>query len=149
MRRSLCGTVSVTLASLQTVLRLPAKRWAALNDELHEPDSQLARLTKKTAARLLARFGIGPYTTATLLIITATIQLGKVCKTRSQACYWLDIVPTGLLAFISGFSGPFSKWHSSIFPLFRAIFLFLDALIPAPLSVGAAPSTDSTAQTAF
>ena len=80
MRRSLCGTVSVTLASLQTVLRLPAKRWAALNDELHEPDSQLARLTKKTAARLLARFGIGPYTTATLLIIKATIQLGYTAR---------------------------------------------------------------------
>ena len=56
------------LASLQTALRLLAKRWTALNDELRELDAQLARLTKKAAPRLLARFGIGPQTAAILLI---------------------------------------------------------------------------------
>lgn len=62
------GTVSVSLASLQTALRLLAKRWTALSDELRELDAQLARLTKKAAPRLLARFGVGPQTAATLLI---------------------------------------------------------------------------------
>ena len=61
-------TVSVALASLQTALRLLAKRWTALNDELRELDAQLARLTKKAAPRLLARFGVGPQTAAALLI---------------------------------------------------------------------------------
>ena len=56
------------LTSLQTALRLLAKRWTALNDELRELDAQLARLTKKAAPRLLARFGVGPQTAATLLI---------------------------------------------------------------------------------
>ena len=40
----------------------------ALNDELRKFDAQLARLTKKAAPRLLARFGIGPQTATTLLI---------------------------------------------------------------------------------
>ena len=62
------GAVSVALACLQTALRLLAKRWTALNDELRELDAQLARLTKKAAPRLLARFGVGPLTAATFLI---------------------------------------------------------------------------------
>ena len=45
-----------------------AKRWTAFNEELRELDTQLARLTKKTAPRLLARFGIGPQTAAALLV---------------------------------------------------------------------------------
>ena len=60
--------VSTALASLQTALRLLAKRWTLLNDELRELDTQLARLTKKAAPRLLARFGVGPQTAATLLV---------------------------------------------------------------------------------
>ena len=60
--------VSAALASLQTALRLLAKRWMLLNDELRELDAQLARLTKKAAPRLLARFGVGPQTAATLLV---------------------------------------------------------------------------------
>jgi len=62
------GAVSVALAGLQTALRLLAKRWTALYEELHELDAQLARLTKKAAPRLLARFGVGPQTAATLLV---------------------------------------------------------------------------------
>jgi transposase len=61
-------TVSAALASLQTALRLLAKRWTALNEELRELDAQLARLTKKAAPRLLLRFGVGPHTAATLLM---------------------------------------------------------------------------------
>ena len=61
-------TVSVAQASLQTALRLLAKRWMALNGELHELNATLARLTRKAAPRLLSRFGVGPQTAATLLI---------------------------------------------------------------------------------
>ena len=61
-------TVSAVLASLHTALRLLAKRWMVLNDELRELDVTLARLTKKAAPRLLSRFGVGPQTAATLLI---------------------------------------------------------------------------------
>ena len=60
--------VSAALASLQTALRLLAMRWTLLNDELRELDAILARLTKKAAPRLLARFGVGPQTASTLLI---------------------------------------------------------------------------------
>ena len=60
--------VSAALASLQTALRLLAKRWTALNNELRELDAELARMTKKAAPRLLSRFGVGPQTAATLLV---------------------------------------------------------------------------------
>ena len=56
------------LASLKTTLRLLAKRWNALHDELRELDKQLTRLTKLAAPRLLGRFGVGPQTAATLLV---------------------------------------------------------------------------------
>lgn len=56
------------LASLKTTLRLLAKRWIALHDELRELDKQLTRLTKLAAPRLLGRFGVGPQTAATLLV---------------------------------------------------------------------------------
>ena len=75
------GTASVALASLQTALRLLAKRWAALNDELRELDAQLARLTKKAASMLFARFGIGPQTAATLLITAGD----KTTRLHSEA----------------------------------------------------------------
>lgn len=61
-------TLSAALASLQAALRLLAKRWTMLNDELHELDATLARLTKKAAPRLLSRFGVGPQTAAILLV---------------------------------------------------------------------------------
>lgn len=59
---------NVVLASLKTALRLLAKRWNALHDELRELDKQLTRLTKLAAPRLLGRFGVGPQTAATLLV---------------------------------------------------------------------------------
>ena len=60
--------VSAALGSLQTTLRLLAKRWTALNDELRELDAELARMTRKAVPRLLSRFGVGPQTAATLLV---------------------------------------------------------------------------------
>lgn len=59
---------NVVLASLKTTLRLLAKRWNALHEELRELDKQLTRLTKLAAPRLLGRFGVGPQTAATLLV---------------------------------------------------------------------------------
>ena len=85
------GTVSVSLASLQTALRLLAKRLTALNDELRELDTQLARLTKKTAPRLLARFGVGPQTAATLLTTNSRDQqslfvMDETLQMNPQVC---------------------------------------------------------------
>lgn len=54
--------------SLKTTLRLLARRWNALHDELRELDKQLTRLTKPAAPRLLGLFGVGPQTAATLLV---------------------------------------------------------------------------------
>lgn len=59
---------NVVLACLKTTLRLLARRWKALHDELRELDKQLTRLTKLAAPRLLGRFGVGPQTAATLLV---------------------------------------------------------------------------------
>lgn len=59
---------NLVLASLKMTLRLLARRWNALHEELHELDKQLTRLTKLAAARILGRFGVGPQTAATLLI---------------------------------------------------------------------------------
>lgn len=60
--------VNPAMASLCTTLRLLAKRWIALCEEVREHDTQLARLTKQAAPRLLSRFGVGPQTAATLLV---------------------------------------------------------------------------------
>jgi transposase len=56
------------LASLQLTLRLLAKRWVALEQELQLFDREIGRLTKLAAPRLLSRFGVGPQTAATLLV---------------------------------------------------------------------------------
>ena len=55
-------------ARLKMTLKLLAKRWNALQEELRELDRQLTRLTKLAAPRLLDRFGVGPQTAATLLV---------------------------------------------------------------------------------
>ena len=44
------------------------ERSKLLHDELRELDKQLTRLTKLAGPRLLARFGVGPQTAATLLV---------------------------------------------------------------------------------
>jgi len=59
---------SPALASLQLTLRLLAKRWVALEQELQVLDREIGRLTKLAAPRLLSRFGVGPQTAATLLV---------------------------------------------------------------------------------
>lgn len=62
------GDANPAMTSLKTTLRLLARRWMALDKEVHELDTQLACLAKQAAPRLLARFGVGPQTAATLLV---------------------------------------------------------------------------------
>jgi transposase len=56
------------LKALSSTLRLLAKRWIGLAKELHELDAALAELTRQAGRRLLAQFGVGPQTAATLLV---------------------------------------------------------------------------------
>ena len=49
-------------------LRLLARRWLSLAKELRELDAALEHLTQRVGRRLLAQFGVGPQTAATLLV---------------------------------------------------------------------------------
>lgn len=60
---------TVLLKTLAATLRLLAKRWLYLNEELKELDATLDSLTKQGAKRLIKQFGVGPQTAATLLTI--------------------------------------------------------------------------------
>ena len=57
------------LVTLATTLRLLAKRWLSLTEELKELDKTLEQLTKRGAKRMPEQFGIGPQTAATLLAV--------------------------------------------------------------------------------
>jgi len=57
------------LQTLTVTLRLLAKRWQALSDELSTLDTMLDRLTSQHAKRLRARFGVGPQTAAVLVAV--------------------------------------------------------------------------------
>jgi transposase len=56
------------LTALVETLRLLAKRWIGLAQELRDLDAALANLTRRAGRRLLAQFGVGPQTAATLLV---------------------------------------------------------------------------------
>lgn len=58
---------SLLLQTLKSTLRLLAQRWQALTEELRKLDATLARLAHKAAPSLIARFGVGAQTAATLL----------------------------------------------------------------------------------
>lgn len=58
-----------TLQALTATLRLLAKRWLLLDREVNALDAMLERLTQLHAKRLRSRFGIGPQTAATLLVV--------------------------------------------------------------------------------
>ena len=93
---------SPVLASLKTTLQLLAKRWTALHEELRELDKQLARLTKLAAPRLLARFGVGPQTAATLLVTAGDnpsrlrneAALGGAVRRQPARCVLGKVDPT-------------------------------------------------------
>jgi transposase len=57
-----------SLKALASALRLLAKRWMSLADELRELDAALEKLVRVAARRLIAQFGVGPQTAATLLV---------------------------------------------------------------------------------
>jgi transposase len=60
---------TAALHSLAVSLRLLAKRWLYLTDELCELDKSLECLTRQAAKSLRSQFGIGPQTAATLLAV--------------------------------------------------------------------------------
>jgi hypothetical protein len=51
---------------LYLTLRLLAKRWRHLSEELKQLDTALERLVKATAPQLVEKFGVSPHTAATL-----------------------------------------------------------------------------------
>lgn len=57
------------LEALTRTLRILAKRWTVLAAELRELDAMLETLARRAAHRMLARFGVGPYTAATLMVV--------------------------------------------------------------------------------
>lgn len=57
------------LQTLTAALRLLAKRWLALREELKQLDAMLEQLTGQHAKRLRAQFGVGPQTAATLIAV--------------------------------------------------------------------------------
>jgi transposase len=57
------------LQTLGATLRLLAKRWQALAEELKTLDAMLDRLTRQHARRLRERFGVGPQTAAVLVAV--------------------------------------------------------------------------------
>lgn len=57
------------LKTLATTLRLLAKRWLYLTEELRSLDKTLDKLTAQAAKRMRQQFGVGPQTAATLLAV--------------------------------------------------------------------------------
>ena len=57
------------LQTLAATLRLLAKRWLMLAEELKELDAMLERLTSQHAKRLREQFGVGPQTAAVLIAV--------------------------------------------------------------------------------
>ena len=57
------------LQTLTTTLRLLAKRWMTLAEELKSLDTMLDDLTSRHAKRLRERFGVGPQTAAVLVAV--------------------------------------------------------------------------------
>lgn len=55
--------------TLATTLRLLAKRWLYLSEELKELDKTLEHLTSQAAKRMRQQYGVGPQTAATLLSV--------------------------------------------------------------------------------
>lgn len=56
------------LKALTSTLRLLARRWLSLAKELRHLDTALEKLAHQAGSRLLAQFGVGPHTAATLLV---------------------------------------------------------------------------------
>jgi len=57
------------MRTITATLKLLAKRWQSLAEEIKVLDSMLEQLTRQHAGRLRKRFGVGPQTAATLLAV--------------------------------------------------------------------------------
>jgi transposase len=57
------------LQTMTVTLKLLAKRWLMLSEELEQLDKSLEKLTQKHASQLRSRFGVGPQTAAILLSV--------------------------------------------------------------------------------
>ncbi len=57
------------LQTLAATLRMLAKRWLMLAEELKELDAMLERLTRQHAKRLRGQFGVGPHAAAVLIAV--------------------------------------------------------------------------------
>lgn len=68
-------------ATLTTTLRLLAKRWLALAEELGTLDGMLDRLIRQHARRLRERFEVGPQTAAVLVAVAG----GNPERLKSEA----------------------------------------------------------------
>jgi len=77
------GPVSSPRAAAMLALRVLARRYQALSQELACLSAELDRLTRAAAPRLLARFGIGP-DSAGALLVAAGDNPGRL---RSDACF--------------------------------------------------------------
>ncbi|CAN7799729.1 transposase [Paraburkholderia hospita] len=72
------------LQTLTTTLRLLAKRWIALEEELKSLDAMLERLTSQHAGRLRERFGVGPHTAAILVTVAGDNPERLKCEAAKQ-----------------------------------------------------------------
>jgi transposase len=63
------GVLDSPTAAAKHTLRALARRWLALNDEVHDHDRHLEHLTRATSPTLCDGFGIGPDTAAEMLIV--------------------------------------------------------------------------------
>ena len=72
------------LKTLTSTLRLLAKRWMTLAEELRELDAALDKLVRTAGRRVLAQFGVGPQTAATLLV-TAGDNPGRLHSEAAMA----------------------------------------------------------------
>jgi transposase len=74
------------LQTLAATLRMLAKRWLMLAEELKELDAMLERLTSEHAKRLREQFGAGPQTAAVLIAVAGDnperlTKRGRACRT--------------------------------------------------------------------
>jgi transposase len=77
------GPVSSPRAAAMLALRVLARRYQALSAELTCLSAELDRLTRTTAPRLLAEFGIGPDSAGALLVAAGD----NPSRLRSDACF--------------------------------------------------------------
>jgi transposase len=77
------GAITTPTAAAKLALRTLAERHQALSAEINDLDTQLDRLTAKTAARLVALFGVGTDSAGALLVVAGD----NPDRLRSEAAF--------------------------------------------------------------